>query len=227
MHTKSEQIGELAQALSKAQSELTAVAKDKKGYGYKYATLDGLIENIRQPLASNGLSYTQMPSMSADGRVQIETLVMHSSGQWVSSVCEAPADNGKQMNAVQGVGSTITYLRRYSLASVFGVPFGDDNDAQRQAPTQRRQAPARQAPPPPQQPQQAKQPESDAPTQGDFVNPALLNRIHKQGGRVYGNNWTAKKDEISAMYGVETSNEWPQKESLALFLEIKAMQPVN
>lgn len=121
---KSEQINELATALAKAQSEITFAAKETANghFKTKYADLAAVWEAIRAPLTRHGLSVTQFPSYD-DQLVSVETIMMHSSGQWISSVASSPAVKLDP----QGVGSAITYLRRYSLAAVAGVAQDDDD----------------------------------------------------------------------------------------------------
>jgi hypothetical protein len=55
--------------------------------------------------------------------VTVETVLMHSSGEWMSSVAAAPLSKPD----AQGVGSAITYLRRYSLAAIAGIAQEDDD----------------------------------------------------------------------------------------------------
>jgi len=47
----------------------------------------------------------------------------HSSGEWISNICSAPVSK----QDAQGVGSAITYLRRYSLAAFAGIAQEDDD----------------------------------------------------------------------------------------------------
>lgn len=131
---KSEQINELAAALSKAQGEMKGASKDSTNpfFKSKYADLASVWEAFRAPFSKNGLSLVQSPRLQ-DGLVYIESMLFHSSGQWVHSELSAqPKDHSPQ-----AVGSTITYLRRYAAQSIAGVcPEDDDANAgsQTQAP---------------------------------------------------------------------------------------------
>ncbi|SEI98232.1 ERF superfamily protein [Azotobacter beijerinckii] len=135
---KSEQINELATALAKAQGELENAAKssDNPHFKSKYADLAEILNTVRPVFSANGLSVSQCPSFEA-GIVSVETVLMHRSGQWMSSVISAPVSK----QDAQGVGSAITYCRRYSLAAVAGIAQEDDdaNSAVGHAP--RRQEP--------------------------------------------------------------------------------------
>jgi hypothetical protein len=123
----SEQINELAAALSKAQGEIEGASKarDNTYFKSKYADLASVWDACREPLAKNGLAIIQMPR--TDGNVvTIETRLVHASGQWVEDAVTAVAkDEGPQ-----AIGSVVTYLRRYSLQSIVGVaPEDDDGNA--------------------------------------------------------------------------------------------------
>lgn len=124
---KSESIKELAAALAKAQGEIRGAAKDAQNPHFKnnYATLDSVWEAIRSPLSRHGLSVVQLLS-SSEGDVKVETILMHSSGEFISEVLAVPATK----QDAQGFGSAITYGRRYGLQAVAGVaPTDDDGNA--------------------------------------------------------------------------------------------------
>lgn len=123
----SEQINEIAAALSKAQGVMEGAAKDAANpfFKSKYADLASVWEACRKALTSNGLCVVQTPT--ADGpKVSVETMLAHTSGQWIKDILTAEAKDASP----QAVGSTITYLRRYALQSIAGVaPEDDDGEA--------------------------------------------------------------------------------------------------
>jgi len=117
---------ELAAALSKCQGALSSVGKDRevKGtYSFKYATLSAIWEVVRKPLADNGLSVVQLPSVG-ERKVSVETRLMHASGGCISSVIELPV----AQQTPQGIGSALSYARRYALSAMLGVVSDDDDD---------------------------------------------------------------------------------------------------
>ncbi|MBY0498849.1 MAG: ERF family protein [Nitrosomonas sp.] len=123
---KSEMINELAAALSKAQAAIKGAIKDSNNPFFKsqYADLSSVWEACREQLTSNGLSIVQCPEESENG-VAIETMLCHSSGQWISSKYHMPVE---KLNA-QAVGSAITYARRYALSAMVGIaPLDDDGN---------------------------------------------------------------------------------------------------
>ena len=124
----SENIGELAGALAKAQGAMVGVEKGKEGYGYRYADLSSVIDTLREPLATNGVSYTQGHYfLKIDGKpyVGTETLMMHSSGQWIKTTLEIPMPQMKQLQPAQLMGVVATYGRRYLLQAIAGLASED------------------------------------------------------------------------------------------------------
>lgn len=125
----SEKIDLVALALSKAQSEIENINKDKQGYGYKYADLSNCLQAIKKPLRDNGLSISQLGICTTDDKKMLVTLLMHESGQWLKSTFPIEIVELKQCNSLQNLGAGLTYLRRYALSALIGLTQEDD-DAQ-------------------------------------------------------------------------------------------------
>ena len=123
---KSEQINELAKALADFQSEVKDPSKDKENpyFKSKYVALDGVLQTVRPVLAKHGLSVMQLPT-SDETAVTVTTLLMHSSGQFIES---EPFKVLLTKKDAQAAGSALTYARRYSLSSVLGIAWDDDDD---------------------------------------------------------------------------------------------------
>jgi hypothetical protein len=121
---KSESISALAASLAAAQSEIENATKGSINPHFKsrYADLAEVINTVRPVFSKHGLSIIQIPSF-ADGLASVETVLLHKTGEWISGVCFAPV--GK--NDAQGVGSALTYLRRYSAAAFAFVAQEDDD----------------------------------------------------------------------------------------------------
>lgn len=118
----SSSIKEIATALAKFQGEVKNVkAQEENDYFHSnYATLDAVVETIKEPLSKNGLSYTQW----LVGSNQLVTILMHTSGEYIRATAELnPKDKMSQ-----SVGSALTYMRRYTLASILGVAPEEDDD---------------------------------------------------------------------------------------------------
>ena len=123
---RSAQWGDLMTALAKAQGEIEGAKKDSEAVvtgttKRKYADLASVWAAIRVPLTKNGLAIMQWPRVVANG-VEIETIVAHGE-QFISDILWMPC---AQMNA-HGIGSAITYGRRYALMAVAGVAPEDDD----------------------------------------------------------------------------------------------------
>jgi hypothetical protein len=125
---RSETITEIAKALAKFQSEVSDPNRTKENafLKSKYVTLDSLLQAVRPVLASNGLSFLQVPFTGTDV-VSVTTMLLHESGEWLES---DPFTLPLMKKDPQGVGSVVTYARRYSLSSILGVAWDEDDDAQ-------------------------------------------------------------------------------------------------
>jgi hypothetical protein len=121
---KSDNIKELSLALWKAQRKMKAAAKDSTNphFRSKYADLGSVIDAVKDALSSEGIVFLQGVHDAVDG-VAVETMLLHSSGEWISSTMRVPAVK----QDAQGYGSAITYGRRYGLQSMCGVPAEDDD----------------------------------------------------------------------------------------------------
>jgi hypothetical protein len=124
MSEQSEQIGELAAALAIAQGKITGALKDSANpfFKSKYADLANVWDACRGPLSENGIAVIQTTEPDERGVLVVTTLA-HKSGQWMrGKLLMIPKDT-----TPQGVGSAITYGRRYALAAVVGVAQVDDD----------------------------------------------------------------------------------------------------
>lgn len=124
----SPQINELAKALVQVQAVLKPAIKDSANpfFKSKYADLSSVWDAARAPLTQNGLAVIQTTNGDDPDTVTIVTTLVHTSGQWIQgSLRMKPAKNDPQ-----GVGSAITYARRYALAAIVGIcPEDDDGEA--------------------------------------------------------------------------------------------------
>lgn len=120
---KSECVNELATALSKTQGEMKPAAFDKVNphFKSKYASLASCWDVVRAPLAKNGLSVTQTLEFEETILV-LTTTLLHSSGQFLFSKMPVSGSTPQQL------GSSLTYVRRYSLCAILGIVSDDDDD---------------------------------------------------------------------------------------------------
>jgi len=124
--THSAEVGELAKALAAARKKFKAVKKEQTNpfFKSKYADLSAVIDATEEALAEHGLSVVQSPIMDTD-RAGVTTMLIHESGQWMRGDLLLPLAKGD----AQGVGSAITYARRYSYQGVVNVAAETDDDA--------------------------------------------------------------------------------------------------
>lgn len=122
---QSEQIDQLATALAKAQGMMKSAAKSKENPFFKshYADLPAVWDACRDALSKNGLAVVQTPQFEGEA-TWLETTLAHSSGQWMRS--RYPVRPAK--NDPQGIGSALTYSRRYALMAMVGVVADDEDD---------------------------------------------------------------------------------------------------
>lgn len=117
---------ELATALAKAQAAMKPALKDSTNphFKSKYADLTSVWEACRDALTKNGLSVAQVTEFDGE-QTWIRTILLHSSGEQL----EGRYPLRPVQNTPQGMGSAISYARRYALAAMVGV-VADDDDGQ-------------------------------------------------------------------------------------------------
>ena len=122
---QSESIAKLATALSIVQGKLSHAKKDSANpfFKSKYADLESVWDACRSLLAENGLAVMQFPGEFVDGTMSLNTVLTHSSGEYMSYLMSVPVTKPD----AQGAGSALTYMRRYALAAVVGVVQADDD----------------------------------------------------------------------------------------------------
>lgn len=122
----SETIGKLSKALTAVQSQLKPASKDSDNpfFKSKYADLNSVWDSARDLLTKNGLAVIQGNSVGLDNTVIVETILSHESGEWVQSELCLPLAKRDP----QGVGSAVTYGRRYGLAAIVGIVADVDDD---------------------------------------------------------------------------------------------------
>lgn len=127
MNLSSEDIKEIASALSKAQSQMKVPVKDKKNPHFRnnYASLGSIITACKEALNNNGLSISQQIT-EKEGIMILVTSLMHTSGQFLRSYAPIRLANGK--TGPQELGSYLTYLKRYSLSSLLCLDADEDDD---------------------------------------------------------------------------------------------------
>lgn len=127
MKSHSNELNELFKAMAQFRSNFKQPMKDAANpfFKSKYVPLENITEAIDKAIKGTGLSYVQYAT-SENQDVSVSTMIMHESGQYIEfEPLTLPAVKAEP----QGLGSAVTYARRYSLASVFGVTSDQDDDA--------------------------------------------------------------------------------------------------
>jgi hypothetical protein len=128
-------------ALSKAQGEMGAAYKTHKGQvpgnqAYKYADIGSVEEAIGTALVDNGLFIAQFPGAFNGESIELSTIIGHAEGGSMSFVMQMPCAK----KDAQGIGSAITYARRYALTAALRIVTEDD-DGKGAMPTPQNRAP--------------------------------------------------------------------------------------
>ncbi len=89
----------------------------------RYADFTSCMDACRLPLSENGLAAIQYCE-TIDGKLNLVTMLAHTSGQWMKS--EFPLITSKMDS--QGIGSAMTYAKRYSLCGMVGIVADEEGD---------------------------------------------------------------------------------------------------
>ena len=130
IHDHTISYSEIYPAIILAQAELTNPVKDTKGHNYRYAGLDQIVTILRNVLPKHGLWFEQNLSyVDVDNHISVETFIIHKSGQRTQpSYFTMPVEEARGMNSNQAHGCSITYAKRYALATVFALVSEEDTD---------------------------------------------------------------------------------------------------
>ena len=122
---KSETIGKLSTALAKAQGEMKGAASKSTNpfFNSSYADLHAVIESSVPFLSKHGISVIQGTEFHGEYGYFVTTRLLHESGEWVQTKVRCPLTK----KDIQGVGSAITYGRRYGLSAMAGIAQFDDD----------------------------------------------------------------------------------------------------
>ena len=119
----------LAEAVAGFQAECPTLPKDAANphFKSKFTPLDTMVEVVAPLLAKHGLSWSAFPCFAQDGSPALRYVLRHTSGEVESEVMPLLVTKADP----QGMGSAITYARRYSLASALNLVADEDDDGER------------------------------------------------------------------------------------------------
>lgn len=123
-------------AMAAAKAEIKPVKKNRHvGYSHKsgdgctdydHEDLAGIARSIDPVLAKHGLSYRFRTEQQQ--QISVTCIIAHRDGHFEENKLFAPADTSGKKNAIQAIGSTITYLQRYTLKAALGLAAAKDDD---------------------------------------------------------------------------------------------------
>src|SRR6202166_3252391 len=138
MHRSSESVAAIATALAKAQTELSNPEKAMVGTVYnnrseslqsfRYASLSSGLDIVRKALGGHQIAIAQTTDIDrTSGTVNLTTLLLHTSGEWISS--DWPVCQLSETSAPRRMGAALTYARRSALFTIVGIAGEDGLDA--------------------------------------------------------------------------------------------------
>lgn len=128
-HEKNEGRKAFDAAISDAKSSIRPVTKNRKGHNGKYADMAAYAKEVDPILASHGLSYRFRTKQ--EGAVTVTCIIAHRDGHSEETTLSAESDKSGNKNSIQAIGSTLTYLCRYTLITALGLASElDDDDGQ-------------------------------------------------------------------------------------------------
>lgn len=117
-------------AIAAAKAELPEIIKNATGHNNKrYADFAAIARAINPILSKHGLSYRFRSHQ--DDRVHVTCVLAHSAGHSEEATIAGPPDKSGNKNDIQAIGSTLTYLQRYSLTQMLGLASSEDDDGRR------------------------------------------------------------------------------------------------
>mgnify|MGYP003132406257 CR=1 FL=1 len=113
-------------AITQFRQECPAIEKTREGYGYNYAGLAESLDTIKEALGSHGLSVRWNTDADAS-QIVVTCILSHVGGHQEKTSLPAPPDTSGKKNSVQAVGSTVSYLSRYTMFSLLGIAAQDQD----------------------------------------------------------------------------------------------------
>lgn len=115
------------EAISEAKARVRPVVRNKTGHNSKkYADFAAIASAVDPILADLGLSYRFRTEQGE--RINVTCILSHRDGHQETTTLAGPPDASGSKNAIQAIGSTLTYLQRYSLVQMLGLAASDDDD---------------------------------------------------------------------------------------------------
>lgn len=129
------------EAMAAAKAEIPVIFKNRtvdftsaKGRtNYRHEDMAGIARQVDPILAKHGLSYRYRTSSVPNEPVTVTCIVSHRMGHSEENTLSAGRDDTGNKNSIQQIGSTVTYLQRYTLKAALGLSASMDDDARADA----------------------------------------------------------------------------------------------
>lgn len=119
------------EAVAEAKATIKPISRNAKGHNNKkYADFSAIAREVDPILGPLGLSY-RFRSEQNEGRISVTCRLGHKGGHFEETTLFGPADKSGSKNDIQAIGSTLTYLQRYSLVLMLGLAASNDDDGRR------------------------------------------------------------------------------------------------
>lgn len=115
-------------AIARAKAEIPVISKTATGHNSKkYADFAAIARAIDPIISKHGLSY-RFRTVQTEKAISVTCVLSHEAGHFEETTLSGPADQTGNKNAIQAIGSTLTYLQRYSLVQALGLAAAEDDD---------------------------------------------------------------------------------------------------
>lgn len=115
------------EAVAAAKSEIPVIGKNSTGHNNKrYADFASIARAVDPIITRHGLSY-RFRTKQTD-KIEVTCVLSHKAGHSEDTTLAGPADTSGSKNAIQAIGSTLTYLQRYTLVQALGLAASEDDD---------------------------------------------------------------------------------------------------
>jgi hypothetical protein len=115
------------EAVAAAKRAIPPITRNVAGHNAKkYADFAAIAKVVDPIIGAHGLSYRFRTTQN--DRISVTCILSHKAGHAEETTLSGPADTSGNKNAIQAIGSTLTYLQRYSLVQMLGLAAGNDDD---------------------------------------------------------------------------------------------------
>lgn len=115
------------QAVAAAKRDIPPIQRNAIGHNAKkYADIAAIAKAVDPIIGKHGLSYRYRTTQT--DRISVTCILSHEAGHSEETTLSGPPDTSGSKNAIQAIGSTLTYLQRYTLVQMLGLAAGNDDD---------------------------------------------------------------------------------------------------